>query len=95
VPSKDDFRFQFSLEVLNHLGRGLYRSFATVVAEAVSNAWDAEAREVNITISANSLTVEDNGKGMDANDFQGKFLNVGFSRRGDKTYRSSRIVIGR
>lgn len=95
MPNEKDFQFQFSLEVLNHLGRGLYRSFATVVAEAVSNAWDAEATEVNITIGANSLTVEDNGKGMDASDFQGKFLNVGYSRRSDATNTSKRNVIGR
>lgn len=89
------FEFEFSLEVLNHLGRGLYRSFATVIAEAVSNAWDAEAKEVKITIDKNGLIVEDNGKGMDANDFRYKFLKVGYSRRQDKTNKSKRNVIGR
>src|SRR3989338_493175 len=58
------FEFEFSLDVLNHLGRGLYRSFATVIAEAVSNAWDAEAKEVKVTINETGLVVEDNGKGM-------------------------------
>lgn len=89
------FQFQFSLEILNHLGRGLYRSFATVIAEAVSNAWDAEAKEVNITITEDSLIVEDDGKGMDATDFREKFLTVGYSRRDDKTNKSKRNVIGR
>ena len=91
----DGFKFQFSLEVLNHLGRGLYRSFATVIAEAVSNAWDAEAREVNITINSKGLIVEDNGKGMSPSDFQGRFLNVGYSRRDDIHNKSKRNVIGR
>lgn len=89
------FEFEFSLEVLNHLGRGLYRSFATVIAEAVSNAWDAEAKEVKVTIDKTGLTVEDNGKGMDANDFRYKFLKVGYSRRQDETNKSKRNVIGR
>lgn len=89
------FKFEFSLEVLNHLGRGLYRSFATVVAEAISNAWDAEAKVVEVTISKNKLVVEDNGKGMDSNDFQNRFLNVGYSRRDDKENKSKRKVIGR
>ena len=89
------FEFEFSLEVLNHLGRGLYRSFATVIAEAVSNAWDAEAKEVKVSINETGLTVEDNGKGMDANDFRYKFLKVGYSRRQDKTNKSRRNVIGR
>lgn len=89
------FQFQFSLEVLNHLGRGLYRSFATVIAEAVSNAWDAEATEVKIIINDRGLVVEDNGKGMDSVDFQNRFLNVGYSRRDDKHNKSKRNVIGR
>jgi hypothetical protein len=89
------FHFEFSLEVLNHLGRGLYRSFATVIAEAISNSWDAEATEVKISIRNNKLIVEDNGKGMDASDFQGKFLNVGYARRQDPQNKSKRIVIGR
>jgi hypothetical protein len=83
------------LEVLNHLGRGLYRSFATVVAEAISNAWDAEATEVKITITDGVLIVEDNGKGMDSYDFQKRFLKVGYSRREDKDNKSKRSVIGR
>src|SRR3989338_9543426 len=88
-------QFEFSLETLNHLGRGLYRSFATVVAEAISNALDAEARIVEVTISKNKLVNEDDGKGMDSDDFQNRFLNVGYSRRDDKQNKSKRKVIGR
>ncbi len=77
------FKFEFSLEILNHLGRGLYRSFATVIAEAVSNSWDADATKVKITIDKKNLIVEDNGKGMNGTDFQDKFLKVGYSRRLD------------
>lgn len=89
------FEFAFSLEVLNHLGRGLYRSFATVIAEAVSNSWDADATLVSISIGKDRLVVEDNGKGMDDIDFQNKFLKVGYSRRLDNSNRSKRSVIGR
>ncbi|MCR4313305.1 MAG: ATP-binding protein [Candidatus Roizmanbacteria bacterium] len=92
---KKQFKFKFSLEILNLLGRGLYRSFATVIAEAISNSWDAEATEVHITIGKDKLTVEDNGKGMNVEDFQGKFLEVGYSRRDDKSNKSKRNVIGR
>jgi len=95
MSKKKEFKFEFSLEVLNHLGRGLYRSFATVIAEAISNAWDAEATQVDITINDKSLIVVDNGKGMDNTDFQDKFLKVGYSRREDKSNKSKRNVIGR
>lgn len=92
-----DFKFAFSLEVLNHLGRGLYRSFATVVAEAISNAWDAGATKVEITLDPKNdiLIIEDNGVGMDDDDFQNKFLKVGYSRRRDAGNQSSRTVMGR
>lgn len=91
------FKFVFALEVLNHLGRGLYRNFATVIAEAVSNSWDAEATEVRINIDSNAkkMTIQDNGKGMNADDFQHKFLKVGYSRRNDESNPSQRKVLGR
>ncbi|HWZ22252.1 MAG TPA: ATP-binding protein [Cytophagaceae bacterium] len=95
MKNNGNFSFAFSLEVLNHLGRGLYRSFATVIAEAVSNSWDAEATDVKITLDANKLIVEDNGKGMNDEDFQERFLTVGYSRREDSKNKSKRNVIGR
>lgn len=91
------FKFNISLEVLNHLGRGLYRSFATVVAEAISNSWDAEATEVYIVIDRHNskMTIQDNGKGMNEDDFQNKFLKIGYARRDDKDNKSRRKVLGR
>ena len=44
------FTFEISLSVLDHLGRNLYRSFTTVLGEAISNAWDADAENVYIDI---------------------------------------------
>ena len=75
------FKFEFSLHVLDHLGRGLYRSYATVIAEAISNAWDADAETVHIETTDNSLTIWDDGVGMDSKDFQNKFLKIGYMRR--------------
>ena len=91
------FKFEFALAVLNLLGRGLYRNFATVVAEAISNSWDAEATEVCIKINKDEKTMEilDNGKGMDWDDFQDKFMHIGYSRREDKSNQSKRTVLGR
>ena len=45
-----EYTFNVSLEILNHLGRNLYRSFITILGEAISNAWDADAKNVKITI---------------------------------------------
>lgn len=66
------YNFNISLSILNHLGRNLYRNFITVLGEAVSNSWDADAHNVYITIDreARILIVRDDGEGMDEDDFQ-------------------------
>jgi hypothetical protein len=82
---KPDFNFEISLSVLNHLGRNLYRNFITVLGEAISNAWDADAKNVWIDIDRNNsvFSIKDDGIGMNAKDFQTKFLKIGYSKRAD------------
>jgi hypothetical protein len=93
------FTFEISLSVLNHLGRNLYRSFATVLGEAISNAWDADAENVHIYIDKekNSFFIKDDGMGMTAGDFQNKFLKIGYSKRkeGKVSPQKNRPYIGR
>ena len=94
----EDFSFKISLSVLNHLGRNLYRSFATVLGEAISNAWDADAKNVYIYIAKkkSSFIIKDDGMGMSADDFQDKFLKIGYSKRkAGKTSPKGRPYIGR
>jgi HSP90 family molecular chaperone len=64
------FYFEISLSVLNHLGRNLYRSFATVLGEAISNAWDADATNVYINVDKdkNIMYIRDDGHGMTEED---------------------------
>lgn len=83
MPTHKPFTFEISLSVLNHLGRHLYRSFATVLGEAISNAWDADAQNVWIYIDQNKkgLWIKDDGTGMNADDFQNKFLRIGYTKR--------------
>ncbi len=71
------------MSILNHLGRTLYRSFATVLGEAVSNSWDANADNVWIYIDKekSSFVIKDDGDGMNSDDFQNKFLKIGYSKR--------------
>lgn len=79
------FKFEISLSVLNHLGRNLYRNFITVLGEAISNAWDADAKNVWIEIDRESsvFSIKDDGVGMNADDFQSKFLKIGYSKRAE------------
>ena len=88
------FSFEISLTVLNHLGRQLYRNFITILGEAISNAWDADAEHVEITYDrkSQSMLIVDDGEGMDATDLQHHFLRIGYSKRKDrKTTRSARL----
>src|SRR5439155_22668336 len=86
-----DFSFEISLSVLNHLGRNLYRSFATVLGEAISNSWDADAETVRIFYdrATSGLVICDDGEGMTARDFQYKFLKIGYSKRRENVSRST------
>ena len=99
MKNKESFTFEISLSVLDHLGRHLYRSFATVLGEAISNAWDADAENVKLYIDreTNSFIIKDDGTGMSRDDFQNKFLKIGYSKRKDGETKSQkgRPYIGR
>ena len=93
------YTFNISLSVLNHLGRNLYRNFITVIGEAISNSWDADATNVWIEIDreSRSMFIIDDGSGMTGDDFQNKFLKVGYSKRKSNFNRTpkNRPFIGR
>lgn len=99
MAKKTNFNFEISLSVLNHLGRNLYRSFATILGEAVSNSWDAGTHNVWIFIDRdnNTLVIKDDGRGMKESDLQNKFLKIGYSKRNDKTAKplKGRSFVGR
>ena len=97
---KEPFVFNISLSVLNHLGRNLYRNFITVLGEAISNSWDAEAENVYIKIDKDGkyFSIRDDGIGMDDSDFRRKFLKIGYSKRnhdGPLSPNKKRPYIGR
>jgi len=96
---KNGFRFNISLQVLNHLGRNLYRNFITVLGEAISNSWDADASNVWVEIDKdnNTMSICDDGIGMSEKDFQDKFLKIGYTKRstGQSKTRKGRPFIGR
>jgi len=70
-----------------------------VLGEAISNSWDADAKNVEIFVQRdkNSFFIKDDGTGMTAQDFQDKFLKIGYSKRKEGATHSSggRPFIGR
>ncbi|MCI6583723.1 MAG: ATP-binding protein [Mobiluncus sp.] len=93
-----EFKFEFSLSVLDQLGRKLYRNFITILGEAVSNSWDADARNVWIELDRDrrQLRIRDDGIGMTESDMQDKFLKIGYTKRrgGATRTASNRPFIG-
>ena len=77
------FRMTISLDVLKHLGIGLYSNIPAVLSELVANAWDADATNVAIILDKDTPAIEirDDGDGMSADDINDKFLTVGYQRR--------------
>lgn len=90
--TKKKFKFEISLSVLNHLGRNLYRNFITVLGEAISNSWDADAKNVWIFIDKETgvFSIKDDGLGMTEDDFQNKFLKIGYSKRASGRRKTAR-----
>ena len=76
-------KFEISVNILNHLGRNLYRNSIAAINEAISNSWDADAKNVWIEIDEenNNLVIKDDGVGMTPEDFEWKFLRIGYSKR--------------
>jgi hypothetical protein len=55
----DPFIFEISLTILDHLGRNLYRNFVTILGEAISNSWDADAKNVWIYVENDNFIIKD------------------------------------
>lgn len=98
----DKYKMTVDLNVLDHLGINLYSNIAAVLTEAVANAWDADAENVEIKIDPDSnwIEIKDDGIGMSVEDMNGKYLRVGYRRRDEdtehgKTTAKGRPVMGR
>lgn len=90
------------LNVLDHLGINLYSNIAAVLTEAVANAWDADAKAVDITFDPREkwIQIVDDGVGMTVLDMNDKYLRVGYRRREEdkkhgKFTVEGRLVMGR
>src|SRR5689334_16325488 len=97
------FEMQFDPGVIKHLGLQMYSTLPPVIGELVSNAWDADATRVDITIPTKALThkseivVSDNGVGMTDATIREAYLIVGRDRReaeGTDTTVCGRRVMG-
>ena len=75
------YELTIDLQVLKHLGIGLYSNVPAVVSEMVANAWDADANSAEITVNGDEIIIRDDGLGMNTQDANKKFLTVGYQKR--------------
>ena len=102
--SADELALTVAGNLVKHLGVQMYSGRPVpAIAELISNAWDADATEVDVRLpldepwdSANEsqiITVSDNGNGMNWEMVRDAYLNVGRDRR--KTEGKDRSPAGR
>ena len=79
------WKMTFDVSTLDHLGVKLYKQYEPIIAELISNAWDADSTEVNICLHDNTeekkIIISDNGLGMNSEEVQNNFLKIGRNRR--------------
>lgn len=87
MQNHDKFILSFSTGTIEHLGIQMYQTLPPVIAELISNAYDADAECVQVSFHEDKNTgekkiiVADDGIGMSFNDINNKFLVVGRNRR--------------
>jgi hypothetical protein len=94
---------RFDPNTIEHLGIKMYSTLPPVIAEMVSNSYDAEAELVKIYLydeeTEKKIIIEDNGTGMSFEEINNKFLLIGRNRREDSSSQKSkndkRLVIGK
>ena len=94
----ENYEIKLDRRVLKQLGSQLYGDTPSVISELVANSYDADARNVWITIDTkgNNVVVEDDGKGMTATDINDSFLNIGYDKRSNNGYTDlGRKIMGR
>jgi hypothetical protein len=93
---EEELILTFHHEVVEHLGLKLYQNRPTnVIAELVSNSWDADASNVWIDIITAAdpaheslIAVADNGCGMTFSDVRDNYLVIGMPKRDRPDMRS-------
>jgi len=75
--------FRISSELKNIIGKDLIINDEVAIFELVKNSYDAHATRVDIEFQKDKIIIRDNGKGMNLDDLQNKWLFVAYSAKKD------------
>ena len=79
--SDQELSFKISSNLKNIIGRDLITDDFVAVFELVKNSFDAYAKNVIITFFKDKIVISDDGKGMDIEDINKKWLFVAYSAK--------------
>ena len=87
----DYLRFSASTNVKNLFGRGLVTDQIAAVFELVKNSYDADANQVhiifeNLNTESATITICDDGSGMNLDDIKSKWMVIGTNSKKDVGY---------
>lgn len=74
-------KFSIANNAVTHLGRNLYSTTPPALAELVANSYDAYATIVDITLSDDSISIVDNGKGLSLKELESKYAIIGYAKK--------------
>ena len=93
-------RMKVGAQIIEQLSKGVYSTPEMAIKELISNSFDADAAEVVIETKSGfgSISIRDNGHGMDYKDFDNDYVFISKSPhvgKDEKTKILNRPVIGR
>ncbi len=85
----DELFLRFHGRIIDSLGIQMYQSPVAAIAELIANAWDADAKKVDVVLPDSLgnhavITIADDGIGMTLEQCQNCYLDVGRNRRADE-----------
>lgn len=94
-----EYKIKIDKKIIAILGPHLYGDTASIIAELISNSYDADADNCWVTIKTGKspeIIIEDDGIGMTPDDVNNYFLDIGYDRRNERAVTGKgRSVFGR
>ena len=93
---EEKLHFKVSSGLKDIIGKDLITNELVAIFELVKNGYDADATEINLIINSyeDYIIIQDNGKGMNRDDIENKWLFVAHSEKkdSDKVYAGSKGI---
>lgn len=105
-----DLHFKTNIQLKSIIGKDLINDDNIAILELVKNAFDADAKRVDISFSnlkenddklsnpysekTSRLIIKDDGLGMNLNDIKNKWLNIAYSEKKQNTRQHNRMMAG-